>query len=312
MHTIRISGIDRSISRICLGCGPIGSAIPRDDAFRMLDAFAAAGGTFLDTAHIYAAWLPGGEGASESTIGSWIASRGAERTMVVATKGGHPPLGSPIAARLRPEHIAQDLGESLARLSLPAVDLYWLHRDDPEIPVTEIIGVLEEHRRAGRIRSYGASNWSTARLSAAQATAHRQGSPGFIASQIGWSLAQARPEHIPPVGMLFKDGATLAWHGASRMRVIPYSSQASGFFAKDTPMPLYDTVENQRRRERVRALALQRGASANAIALAWLLAHPAAGCAIIGSRTLEQLEDSLGADAISLDTATCARLDLGR
>lgn len=308
MRTFQLPGIPRPCSRICLGTGGLGSAIPRDAAFALLDAFAAAGGTFLDTAHIYAAWLPSGEGASERTIGAWLAARGMTERMVIGTKGGHPPLDSRVPARLRPEQIEQDLRESLERLALPSVDLYWLHRDDPDIPVTEVLGVLERHRQQGRIRAYGASNWSTARMSQAQAAARRAGQAGFVASQIGWSLAEPELTRVPPVGMRFMDAATLAWHRQSGLPQIPYSSQASGYFAKDEPVPMYDTPANARRKTAVRRLAQARGCSPNAVALAWLLAHPVGGSAIIGPRTTTQLADSLTAERLTLTPQECSAL----
>jgi len=92
MRLHQLPGLPTPCSEIVLGTGPFGSTIDRDESFAMLDAFAAAGGTAIDTAHVYAAWLPDGDGASERTIGAWMASRGMRRRMLVATKGGHPPL----------------------------------------------------------------------------------------------------------------------------------------------------------------------------------------------------------------------------
>jgi aryl-alcohol dehydrogenase-like predicted oxidoreductase len=310
MPTLALPGLARPASVLCLGTGGYGSAIPRDASFALLDAFAAVGGTFLDTAHVYAAWLPGGEGASERTIGAWVKSRGMRDRMVIATKGAHPllPPGSP--SRLRPEDIARDLDESRERLGVEHVDLYWLHRDDPAVPVGEILDALARHHRTGAIGAIGASNWTTARLDAAAAHAARAGVPGFVASQIGWSLARAIPERIPPGGMLFMDEATEGWHRRSGLRVIPYSAQANGYFAKGAPPALYDSVANRERRLRVERLARERGASPNAVALAWLLKHPSAGSAIIGPRTREQLDDSVCALAVPLSARETAWLDL--
>jgi aryl-alcohol dehydrogenase-like predicted oxidoreductase len=308
LKTIAIPGVARATSRLCLGTATFGSAISRQDSFALLDAFASAGGTFLDTAHIYASWLPGGTGASESTIGAWLASRNMEGRMVVATKGGHPDLSFQRPAFLRPDEIACHLRDSLARLAVSTIDLYYLHRDDPGVPVEEILSVLEEHRRSGRIRAYAASNWSTARLSAAMAAAKRHGWQGFSASQIGWSLADAHPDRIPKVGLQFMDGATLSWHRITGLKVIPYSSQASGFFAKSDQPELYSTPANLERRQRVLIEARRRGVTPNALALAWLLSHPCGGSAVIGPRTLEQLNDSMHADGIEIDATTSTAL----
>jgi len=308
MRTISIAGISTPLSRLCLGTGSFGSAIPAAQSMALLDAYAGAGGTFLDTAHVYAAWLPNGTGASERTIGAWIKDRGMERSMAVATKGGHPQLSTPDIGRLRPEDLLHDLGESLERLQLPRVDLYWLHRDDPSVPVAEILAVLADLQRAGRIRAAGASNWSTARLAEAAAVAAQRQWPGFVASQIGWSLAAPVVARIPPGGMLFMDAATERWHRACGMPVHAYSSQANGYFTKDVPPALYDAPANRDRKRQAEHLAQRHGTTANAIALSWLLDHPCAGAAIVGPRTRAQLLDSIAAERIRLVAAEWSSL----
>jgi aryl-alcohol dehydrogenase-like predicted oxidoreductase len=310
MRSFPLPGVAVPASVLCLGTGGYGSAFPRDDSFALLDAFAEAGGTFLDTAHIYAAWLPNGTGASERTIGEWIRSRGSRARTLVATKGGHPDLAPGSPSRLRPEDLARDLRESLDRLQLERVDLYYLHRDDPAIPVGEILSVLDGHIRAGRIRAIGASNWTTARLQEAADWADSHDVAPFVASSIGWSLARAMPERIPPGGMLFMDEPQLAWYRRSGLRVVPYTSQANGFFAKERKDSMFDAPDNAQRKQRVAELAQRRGATPNAVALAWLLAHPCAGCAIIGPRNAAQLRDSVSATALALDEREVAWLDL--
>jgi aryl-alcohol dehydrogenase-like predicted oxidoreductase len=311
MRSFAIPGIAVPATELCLGTGSFGSAIPRDEAFAQLDAFAAAGGTFLDTAHIYAAWLPDGAGASERTIGDWLASRGGRARMLVATKGGHPDLAPGSPGRLRPADIERDLRESLDRLRLERVDLYWLHRDDRSVPVGEILTTLDGHIRGGRIRAIGASNWTPARLQEAAEWAAAHDVAGFAASSIGWALARAVPERIPPGCMTFMDEAQLAWYRRSGVPVVAYSAQANGFFAKpEKPPGLYDMPGNAQRRARVAELARARGVSPNVIALAWLLGDPACGSAIVGPRTLDQLRDSLRAPAIRLDERERMRLDL--
>jgi aryl-alcohol dehydrogenase-like predicted oxidoreductase len=295
-----LPGIPTPASAIVLGTGGFGSAQPRDLAFAMLDAFAAAGGTFLDSAHIYAAWLPEGTGASERTIGAWLASRGMRERMVIGTKGGHPHLASMDRSRLRPEEIASDLAESLERLAQPGIDLYWLHRDDPSIPVDEILGALQPHLRAGTVRAIGASNWTWQRLDEAETCATMRGWTGFAASQISWSLASFAPSHQFSSGMVGMDADTLLWHGQSGLPVIPYSAQANGYFAKPLGvalerLPQYADPANPRRWMATREIAARHGVSANAVALAWLLQHPRGGWGIIRPKDLAQLADSLAA-----------------
>jgi len=316
MRLHQLPGIATPCSAIVLGTGSYGSAIPLDEAFALLDAFAAAGGTFLDSAHIYAAWLPEGTGASERTVGAWLAARGLRGRMVVGTKGGHPLLDDMGHSRLRPIDLEQDLDESLTRLALPRIDLYWLHRDDPGIPVDEILGALQAPLRDGRIAAIGASNWSWRRLDEAAACAAKRGWTGFSASQICWSLADFAPEHCFGGGMCGMDAETLDWHGRSRLAQVPYSAQANGFFAKPLDqapahLPQYDAPVNARRWQSAQKIAARHGVSPNAVALAWLLQHPQGGFGIIGPKDRRQLEDSLMAADLELEPGEWLRLTAG-
>lgn len=308
MNYFTLPGISLPLSVLCLGTANYGSAYARDQSFALLDAFAEAGGSFLDTAHVYADWLPNGRGASERTVGEWLRTRGIRDRFAVATKGGHPHLETMERSRLRPEDLTRDLAESLERLGMDRVELYWLHRDDPGVPVGEILGALNERLAAGRVRALGASNWRPGRLRAAAEYARTHGLTGFVASQVGWSLAAPNQTQEQWHDMRFMDADDLRYYCASGLKVIPFASQAGGFFAHpydpaDPRHALYHNPINAGRWERVRQLAERRGASANAVALAYLLTHPCGGAAVIGPRTVAQLEDSLTAVALELGDA---------
>ena len=314
MRTFELPGIDVASSVIGLGTGSYGTAIPADRAFELMDVFAEFGGSHLDTAHVYAAWVEGGWGASERTIGKWLAARGARSRTLVATKGAHHDLET-YAKRMTRQAVAQDLRESLDRLGTDYVDLYWLHRDDPDVPVGEILGWLNEHLAAGLVRAIGCSNWSVARQRQAAAHAAANGRTGFCASQVRWSLAD---HHLPPgdsgSGMLSMDAEMLAWHRETRIAAVAYSSQANGFFSgKYAPgtdpnapgvrahvLAQYGTPGNWRRLAAAQGLAAQRGGSANQIAVAWLLHQGFPACALTGAHTPEQVRDSCAAADLTL------------
>jgi len=308
MNHFTLPGVTRPLSVLCLGTANYGSAYSWEESSALLDAFAEAGGRFLDTAHVYADWLPNGRGASERTIGKWLRARGVRDDFTVATKGGHPRLETMERSRLRPEDLARDLTESLERLGTDRVDLYWLHRDDPAVPVGEIMGALNEHRAEGRIRALGASNWRPGRLRAAAGYAQAHGLTGFVASQVGWSLAVPNQTQAQWHDMRYMGADDLRYYCAMGLRVIPFASQAGGFFARpyDPAAPkyaLYHNPVNAGRWQRVRQLAGRRGVSANAVALAYLLTHPCGGAAVIGPRTVAQMEDSMAAVGLELSEA---------
>ncbi|NQU43712.1 aldo/keto reductase, partial [bacterium] len=145
MRSVHFPGTDLDPSVICLGTGGYGSSIPRDQSFQLLDGFFERGGSFLDSAHVYAAWIPNGAGASERTIGEWQEDRGVRDRIIIGTKGGHPELDKMRVPRLSPPEIERDLFESLERLRTDRIDLYWLHRDDPATPVDVIMDALNRH-----------------------------------------------------------------------------------------------------------------------------------------------------------------------
>ncbi|HYF48096.1 MAG TPA: aldo/keto reductase [Planctomycetota bacterium] len=304
MQSLQISGTRLCPSVLCLGTGQLGSALSEAESFALLDRFAEHGGTFLDSAHIYAAWLPNGTGASERTVGKWLRARNCRNRFVFATKGGHPELKTMNVSRLKPSDIRQDLAESLTRAQLDCVDLYWLHRDDPAIPVGEILGVLNELQREKRIRAFGCSNWTTARIEEAAAFARRSGMETFCASQISWSLLHETNPPYTAGGMLAMDQTAFDFHSRTQMAQIPYSSQARGFFAK--PLAENASAINARRWHAAQSLAGRKGCSPNQIALAWLMQQPFPVFPIIGSRTREQIDDTSRALDVKL-TAQEAR-----
>src|SRR5215212_2523559 len=138
MKHVTIPQTDLTVSPICMGSTDFGSTITTTDVYRLLDAFLSDGGNFIDTAHVYSNWRPGPTSISEKTIGQWVRANGLREQIVLGTKGAHPDLSTMGIARLARADIVRDLDESLDHLQTDYIDLYWLHRDDPERPVGEI------------------------------------------------------------------------------------------------------------------------------------------------------------------------------
>ena len=319
MKTIPIPNTNLTPSALCLGTSNFGATIAQADAFTLLDAFVDLGGNFLDTAEVYANWLPElPRSISERTLGAWLTQRGNRDRMFIGTKGAHPDLATMHISRLAPADILHDLHGSLARLQTDVIDLYWLHRDDESRPVGEIIETLAAEVKAGKIRAFGCSNWRTARMQEAWSYATQQGLPGFVANQPLWSLAQPNPAAFGMPGLAGMDAQMFAFHQQSRWAVIPYTSQARGFFSKlvahaeaglkEGERKAYLNETNRQRAARAAALAQHHGVTVAQIALAYLINQPIPTIPVIGCHTLVQLADSMGAATVTLTPAELREL----
>lgn len=306
-----IPGVTKPVSRIVFGCGGL-RLDNREKTHTLLDAFHQAGGTALDTAFNY-----GRNGASERAVGQWIAERGVRSDVVIITKGAHHD--AEWRPRVRPEVITQELTTSLERLGTDYVDLYLLHRDDPQAPVGPIIDCLNEHLVAGRIRAFGGSNWTPRRIEEANAYAAAHGLHGMVASSPNLALAVAKdPPHMGHA-TVSGDAEALQWYERTRFPLFAWSAQAQGFFSErgnpDNPearthFRRYDDPRNWERWRRVHELASKRGRTPTQIALAWVLDLPLEVYAVVGPGTVPHLEDTLAAQDASLTPAEIAWLDL--
>lgn len=313
MRRVRIPSTDLDAAVLSLGTADFGGSIDRETAFALLDAYAAAGGNFIDTASVYNDWIPGEHSRSEKLTGAWLNARSNRESMVVATKGAHPALSSMDVPRLSPGEIRQDVEASLRNLGVERIDLFYLHRDDPGRPVEEILGALYELTQAGKLRYYACSNWTLARLTAAQEYAARSGLPGFKAVQNLWNLASVDPARVADKTLVVMNEALWEYHRQSGLAAIPFSAQANGIFQK-LAAGQADKIRAQqaavmlnpvtrRRFERVRALQAATGWSVTQIVLGYLMAQPFVTIPVIGPRSKDQLADSLTAAEIEMTWA---------
>ena len=314
MGRLTIPNTDLEISPICYGAMGCGTRVVGADMDRILDAFVDRGGNFFDTAHCYAFWVAGGFGASERSLGGYIEKRGIREKTVVATKGAHPPVEGYRDREdwMTPECVREDLDDSLARLQMEYIDLYWLHRDNPSVPVGEIVDLLNAEVQRGRIRYFGGSNWRVSRLREANRYAAKNGKMGFVASQPSWSLAWMPPFTSDQV--VVDDAERAGYEEADDLAVIPYNSTGTGFFATAGAKgsERYHNETSAERLARCQSLALELGVSANQIALAWLMHQRALTVPIIGTCDYEHLVDALGASTVGLSPAQVNYLSAGR
>ncbi len=273
----------------------------------LLDAFFEAGGNLFDTGYVY------GAGYTETLLGQWLKNRGVREQSVIIAKGAHSPL-------CYPDVIARQLAQSLDRLQTDHVDIYFMHRDNPDVPVGEFVDAMDAEAKAGRIRGpFGGSNWTMARMEEAIAYAEKNGKqkPGALSNN--FSLA----EMLEPIWAGCITSSTDEWKAWLTKRQMPnfaWSSQGRGFFTDRAGRDRKDNEElvrvwysekNFGRRDRAIELAGRLGKSPIHVALAYVLAQPFPSVPLIGPRTLDELEDSLKALDIRLSAEDVAWLDSG-
>lgn len=309
MDRIAVGTEPVEVTRLVLGTAWFTTA-RRAEVEPLLDAWATDGGNAVDTARHYS------DGESEREIGRWLADGGGREALVVIGKGGHPDSDG--RSRLAADQVRSDLLGSLDRLGVPAIDVYLLHRDDPSVPAGRLVDILEEHRLAGRIRAYGGSNWTTARLAEAAAHARAYGAAGFALSSPHLSLARWSEEPWPGT-VAATDAVSRAWYAREGLPVLAWSAQASGWFAgpgrSEDPLAVagrrvLDTPANEERLRRAEIIARELGAFAAQVALAWVLRQPFPIAAVIGPRTVTELRESVAALDIALSEDDRRWLDL--
>ncbi len=304
----RIGATSLEVFPICLGGNVFGWTSAEAESFDVLDAYAAAGGNFVDTADVYSAWAPGNAGGeSEEILGRWMTLRGCRERIVVATKVGKMSgLGGLSAATIR--RAAED---SLRRLRSDRIDLYYAHADDPATPLEETLAAFDALVREGKVRHVAASNYNAARLAEALAVSDRLGLARYAALQPHYNLVH-RTEY---------EGDLEALCVREEIACLPYYALASGFLAgKYRPGR---TVQSARAGNASKhldenglrvlatldAIASERATTVAAVALAWLLGRPGVVAPIASARNPEQLAELLPAATLSLRPEETSRLD---
>ncbi len=285
------------LSRLSLGTAPFGGGISKDNAFRILDAYLDMGGNLLDTAAVY------GFGASEQTIGAWMRDRDARNGVYISTKGGHPALPS-WDKRITEADIRADMEDSLRNLGTDHVDIYFLHRDDEDRPVSEIMPILHRLVREGKTRYIGASNWTVARINEANAFAHAEGMTEFSVSQIMWNAACVNREGLYDQTLVAMDGAEYVGYAENHIPVMAYTAQAQGLFSliqksgydclSEAMTATYMNDTTRRRAEIILSVAAETGLSPTALSLAYLLHdRRVTALPILGISKVERLMEAL-------------------
>jgi aryl-alcohol dehydrogenase-like predicted oxidoreductase len=295
---------DLTVSRLGLGTATWGSSTPADDAALQLRAFVDAGGTLVDTADVY------GAGRAETTLGGLLGTVVSRDEITLATKAAAVPSRKPpFPVDASKRHLLAALDASLRRLGTDHVDLWQLHAWDPATPLGETLEALDTAVSSGRVRAIGVCNYAGWQL--ASAVSHAP----VATVEAEYSLLERGIEREVLPAARYHGVGVLAWAPLGRGVLtgkyrsgVPEERRESRFFAwyvghflrQDRTASIVDTLVST---------ADGLGVSPLEAALAWVRDRPGVAAPIVGARTVDQLRESLRADAVTLPDDARARLD---
>jgi predicted dehydrogenase/aryl-alcohol dehydrogenase-like predicted oxidoreductase len=317
-RTGQIAGLEKPVSRLVMGCD---NPPNLSHMSAMLDAYYELGGNTFDNAYIY------GGGLSEKLLGRWLDIRGVRSDCVLIGKGAHTPHNFP-------HFIGRQLDKSLDRLKTDYVDVYFLHRDNLDVPVGEFVDALDDEAKRGRIRTFGGSNWTLARFREANEYAAANGKQGFSVLSNNFALARMNRPVWPGVESC-SDDSFRHYLEENQVTLMPWSSQARGFFApwgaqmlaeeesesglgtgtfanpdRAELIRVWSSPENLERRRRAETLATARGVDLMHVALAYVFSQAFPVFPLIGPRNYAELRGCWQALSLDLDQAEVEWLDL--
>ncbi|WP_426791656.1 aldo/keto reductase [Sphingobacterium sp. WOUb80] len=303
MKKVEIQHTDLQIAPINFGGNVFGWTLDQQQSFEILDKFVGAGFNFIDTADTYSWWVNGTGGQSEEIIGKWLKSRGNRQDMVIATKVGSETKehGYDISKK----HILKSADESLKRLGVDHIDLYYTHFDDKVTPVEETLSAYDELIKAGKVRYIAASNLSPARLIESFDVAEKNGLPKYVALQPHYNLVERAGFETDYASLVERYG----------LSVFPYWSLAAGFLtgkyrteadfdktARGGGIKKYFDEKGKAVLKALDSISEKHEAKQATVALAWLLAKPLITAPIVSATSENQLETLFAAPALKLDT----------
>ena len=321
MEYIRIKGLEKPISKLIMGSAwmtledePTGHAL--------FDAYFEAGGNVLDTGRFYG--RGSGIAKSERIVGNWLKKSGVKRADIhIIDKAGHPFITKDGVthwerSRISPEFITDDLMYSLDHVGVDYFDIYELHRDNPKVPVADLMDRLEYHCLLGQIKAYGVSNWRLDRIQEAIDYCNHMGYQGLSCNNPSYSLATVKVARFP--GGVYADDAYASKHKEWDLPIISWGSQGAGFFAGIYPrdghgvnggiIQAYFSEENFKKLDRCNELGAKKGVDPINLALAYILNQDFEVAAVIGPQNVKELNSSLVGASLKLTPKEVAYLGL--
>jgi aryl-alcohol dehydrogenase-like predicted oxidoreductase len=268
----------------------------------MLEAYLELGGTLIDTAHVYSDWVKPERARSERALGDWLTESGKRNKIVLMTKGGHPDITKEWdlhKSRMTRADMQSDLDSSLLKLRTDYIDIYFYHRDDEAQPVADLIEVMEDFVKAGKIRYYACSNWTTARMKEADAYCKAKNYRGVAANQAMLNLGT---RFMNPPGddtMLAADDEMQQYHkDTPGNMLVPYSALAGGYFShyiergpESVANSHVDTQGNRKLAERVKELSTQHGMTVTQVLMAYFFTLDFPCVPLFSAGSLEHLKE---------------------
>lgn len=312
-----IQGVDKPVSRLLLGTASQ-AFIKGKDQSELLDAVLAAGINTLDTARNY--------GLSEKSIGDWLRKRGNRDKVVILSKCAHPNMLG--IKRVNERSIRKDFAKSAELLGTDYIDIYLLHRDDPDVDVSVSIEVFNAMHAEGKIGAFGASNWTHKRIQEANDYALAHGMIPFTVSSPHFSLARQQEDPWGGGCVSITGGAgreARAWYEANQMPVVAYSSLGRGLLTgklrsadadeaykvlDEFAMKGYGCDDNFLRLERCEQLAEKKGCSVAQVAMAWLYHQPINTFAVATMSSPKRIQENIDALYLELTPLECKYLNL--
>ena len=309
MNTVQLGNTGVDVSAMCYGAMRLGTSNDWDSSARLLDMCVEAGVTFLDTANIYARWIPGGKGGdSEELLGRWMRERGNRRELFIASKVGFEyqdvERGLPAAT------IERECERSLARMGIETIDLYYAHCDDRDTPLEETLGAFDRLVKAGKVRFVGASNYKAWRLAEAAAVS--------AAEQIAaYCCIQQRHTYLrPKAGISFhpqtaSNADLLEYSAARNVTILAYSPLLGGSYTReDKPKDVrYAGADTDARLAALRAVADEADATVSQVILAWMMRSDPPVIPVFSASKPEQMTENLAAAELALRPEQIQRLD---
>lgn len=309
MRTVPLGNTGVQVSVFCLGTMYFGSSTDATTSYQLLDQYVEARGSFLDTANIYARWVPGYVGGeSEALLGRWMRERNARSKLFLASKVGFEMPG--VERGLRASQIEEECEKSLKRLGVDTIDLYYAHCDDRNTPVEETMEVFDKLVKAGKVRFIGASNFSAWRLEEARWVSQTHGWPEYCCIQQRYSYVRPKPgANFDPQVAANED--LLDYCKTRGITLLAYSPLLRGAYTRsDRPFPeQYVGPDTEARVAVLKAAAEEKRATANQIVLAWMIHSEPCVIPLVAASTTDQLRENLGALNIALGVDDMVRLN---